>query len=478
MRRKSQRRGGDVRPGWGYDGSPMAGPVVVILAAGHGTRMKSRTPKVLHDLCGKPLVRWPIDAALAAGASKVVVVGGPDRAIEPHLPDGAILAVQNEARGTGHAVLAAADQIATDDDVVVINGDVPLITAEAIADLAAVHAGDGAAATMATMVLDDPTGYGRVVRNGDGSVERVVETKGAGDASAGELDIAEVNTGVYAFSGGPLLEALHNVRPDNAQSEVYLPDALPVLKAAGRRIAAYEVDDPTLTLGVNDRADLAEVRMHAQRRIQLAHMRAGVTIVEPASTSIDVAVAIGQDTVLEPGTVLKGATAIGAGSTIGPGTTMTDATVGDGAAVRHSYVDGATIGARVSVGPFAYLRPGAHLLDNAKAGTFVEIKNSTIGEGTKVPHLSYIGDADVGPGTNLGAATITANYNNRTKAKNRTTIGANVKTSVDTTLVSPVSLGDGAYTAAGSVVTQDVPPGALAVARARQHNIEGYADRE
>src|SRR5215211_1402823 len=420
----------------------MAGPVVVILAAGHGTRMKSRTPKVLHDLCGKPLLRWPVDAAVAAGASKVVVVGGPDRAIEPHLPDGAILAVQNEARGTGHAVLAAADQIVTDDDVVVINGDVPLITAEAIADLAAVHARGGAAATMATMVLDDPTGYGRVVRNGDGSVERVVETKGAGDASAGELDIAEVNTGVYAFTGGPLLDALHEVRP------------------------------------VNARADLAEVTALARRRILRHHMRNGVTMLSPQTTIVDAGVTIGADTVLDQGCTLRGETRIGERCRIGPHATLTDARLRDEVTVRHAYVEGATAEDGVIVGPYAFLRPGTILRQGSKAGTFVEIKNSDVGPRTKVPHLSYIGDADIGEESNLGAATITANYDARTKRKTRTRLGKRVKTSVDTTLVAPVELGDDAYTAAGSVITEDVPEAALGIARARQRNVEGYARRK
>ncbi|HEX3317210.1 MAG TPA: NTP transferase domain-containing protein, partial [Solirubrobacteraceae bacterium] len=319
----------------------MAGPVVVILAAGQGTRMKSRVPKVLHDLCGKPLVRWPVDAALAAGASKVVVVGGPDRALEPVLPEGATLAVQDEPRGTGNAVLAAAPHIAEDDDVVVIAGDVPLITATTIGDLAAAHAADNAAATMATMMLDDPTGYGRVVRNGGGGVERVVETKGQGDATLEELDIHEVNTAVYAFAGGPLIEALEQVRPDNAQGEVYLPDALPVLRAAGRRIAAYEVDDPTLTLGVNDRADLAEVTALARRRILLHHFHNGVTMLSPQTTVIDAGVSIGPDTVLEQGCTVRGATTIGAGCRIGPHATLTDARIDDEVTIRHAWVEGA-----------------------------------------------------------------------------------------------------------------------------------------
>jgi bifunctional UDP-N-acetylglucosamine pyrophosphorylase / glucosamine-1-phosphate N-acetyltransferase len=456
----------------------MAGPVVVILAAGQGTRMKSRVPKVLHDLCGKPLVRWPVDAALAAGASKVVVVGGPDRALEPVLPEGATLAVQEQPRGTGDAVLAAKPHIAPGDAVVVIAGDVPLITATAIGDLAAAHAADRATATMATMVLDDPTGYGRVIRNGDGGVERVVETKGKGDATPEALEIHEVNTAVYAFAGGPLIDALEEVRPDNAQGEFYLPDALPVLRAAGRRITAYELDDPTLMLGVNDRADLAEVTALARRRILLHHFHNGVTMLSPQTTVIDAGVAIGADTVLEQGCTLRGGTTIGERCRIGPHATLIDARIHDGVTIRHAWVEGATAEDGVTVGPYAYLRPGTILRRGSKAGTFVEIKNSDVGAGSKVPHLSYIGDADVGEEANLGAATITANYNAKTKAKTRTKLGKRVKTSVDTTLVAPVELADDAYTAAGSVITEDVPEGALGIARSRQRNVPGYARRK
>ena len=456
----------------------MAGPVVVILAAGQGTRMKSQVPKALHDLCGKPLVRWPVDAALAAGASKVVVVGGPDRAIEPLLPDGATLAVQEQPRGTGDAVLAAAGEIAPTDSVVVISGDVPLITAEAIEALAQAHAADGAAATMATMILDDPTGYGRVIRNGDGSVQRVVETKAPGDATDEELAIEEVNTGVYAFAGGPMVDALRRVTPDNAQGEIYLPDALPVLRADGQRIAAYVVDDATLTLGVNDRADLAEVTALARLRILRHHMRNGVTMLSPQTTIIDAGVTIGADTVLEQGCTLRGATSIGERCRIGPHATITDAALGDEVTARHTWIEGAAAEDGVIIGPYAYLRPGTVLRRGSKAGTFVEIKNSDVGAGTKVPHLSYIGDADIGEESNLGAATITANYNAKTKARPGRGSASGCKTSVDTTLVAPVELGDDAYTAAGSVITEDVPEGALGVARARQTNVDGYARRK
>jgi bifunctional UDP-N-acetylglucosamine pyrophosphorylase / glucosamine-1-phosphate N-acetyltransferase len=450
-------------------------PTVVILAAGQGTRMRSQTPKMLHDLCGRPMIDWTVAAALDAGAGKVVVVGSPDGALEGRLPDGVLLAIQPEPNGTGGAVLAAAVELEGDAPVVVVNGDAPLVTPQALRTLVDAHRADGAAATLVTMTLEDPTGYGRVVRDAAGEVQRVVETKRPGDATPQELTIAEVNAGVYAFEAAGLLDALRRIGTDNAQGELYLPAVVGVLRAGGARVTGLFVDDPSLLLGVNDRVELARVRAIAQRRINEAHMRAGVTIVDPDSTVIDVGVRIGADTVVEPSTFLRGGTTVGERSTIGPLTTVIDAALGDDVSVVHSYLEGCEIRAGAVVGPFAYLRPGALLRERAKAGTFVEIKNSDIGEGTKVPHLSYVGDAEVGPGTNLGAATITANYDGR--RKHRTTIGANVHTSVDTTLVAPVTVGDDAYTGAGSVVTDDVPPGALAIARPRQTNIEGYARR-
>jgi bifunctional UDP-N-acetylglucosamine pyrophosphorylase/glucosamine-1-phosphate N-acetyltransferase len=433
----------------------------VVMAAGQGTRMRSATPKVLHEICGRPMVAWPVVAARAAGASRVVVVASPNVDLGAALPEGTRTATQPVPDGTGGAVLAALPETEPDAPVVVLSGDVPLVSATAIQELVAAHLESGAAATMATTILDDPSGYGRVVRDAVGHVEKVVETKADGDATVAELELREINTGIYCFDHAALADALPRVGTDNAQGEKYLPEVLTLLRDDRRIVAAHVVDDPALVLGVNDRVQLAEVTALAQRRILEHHMRNGVTIVDPSSTYVDAEVTIGQDTTIEPGTTIKGTTEIGAKCVI-----------------RQSYVDQAILHDGVTVGPFAYLRPGTVLRDRAKAGTFVEIKNSDIGEGTKVPHLSYIGDADVGPGTNLGAATITANYNNKTKAKNRTRIGADVKTSVDTTLVSPVILGDGAYTAAGSVVTNDVPPGALAVARARQRNVEGYADRD
>ena len=385
-----------------------------------------------------------------------------------------VIAVQDRPLGTADAVRAAGDRIDPASTVIVINGDVPLITSETLRSLAEAHARSGAAATIATAVLDDPAGYGRVVRAPDGTVERVVETKAPGDATEGELHIREVNTGIFAFDGGLLLEALAQVRADNAQSELYLPDVLPILRELGSTVDAFEVAED-VTLGINDRVGLAAVRTLAQRRINERHMLAGVTIVDPGSAVIDAAVEIGEDTVIAPFTSLLGATRIGARCEVGPASTVIDSRLGDEARVVHSYLTGADVGERTSVGPFAYLRPGAVLHEGSKAGTFVEIKNSEIGAGAKVPHLSYIGDADIGERTNIGAGTITANYDG--SRKSRTTIGAGAFVSVDTMLVAPVSVGDGAYTGAGSVITEDVPPGALGVARERQRNIEGYAQR-
>jgi len=454
----------------------VSAPVVVVMAAGKGTRMRSKTPKVLHDLCGRPMVGWPIAAALQAGAQKVVVVDGPDRLLAEHLPEGVVHAVQPVADGTGGAVLAAAEHLDPGAPVVVLSGDVPLVRPEAIAELVAAHEASGAKATMATTILDDASGYGRVVRDAAGEFERVVETKAHGDADPEHLLIGEINTGIFVFDGAAALDVLPRIGTDNAQGEKYLPDALPLLKAAGEKVHAHVVDDHSLVLGVNDRVDLAKVRALAQQRIQDDLQRSGVTIVDSASTFIDVGVTLGQDTVIEPFTVLRGATTAGEDCVIGPGTTLIDTRVGNGSKVLHAYATDATIEDGVSVGPFAYLRPGTVLRDGSKIGTFVEVKNSDIGAGTKVPHLSYIGDADVGEKSNLGAGTITANYDGRNK--HRTTIGARVKGGVDTSFVAPVTVGDDAWTAAGSVITKDIPDGALGVARARQANIDGFADRQ
>jgi bifunctional UDP-N-acetylglucosamine pyrophosphorylase / glucosamine-1-phosphate N-acetyltransferase len=424
--------------------------------------MRSHTPKVLHELCGLPMVLWPVRAALQAGAASVVVVDSPERALEQVLPDGVELAVQERPNGTGGAVAAAMAKLGPDLDpsspVVVLSGDVPLVGAEAIGELIAAHRGNGAAATMASTILEDPSGYGRVVRDADGGVQRVVETKLDGDSSQSEREIREVNTGIFVFTGAALRQALPRLSADNAQGELYLPQVLDLLRSDGQTIAAHTVEDHRLVLGVNDRVGLARVREIAQAAIHERHMLAGVGIVDPGATIIDVDVQIGQDTLIEPFTTIRGDTRIGRGCT-----------------VRHSYLVDCELEDGVSVGPFGYLRPGTVLRTGARVGTFVEVKKSDIGPNAKIPHLSYIGDADIGAGTNLGAATITANYDGH--AKHRTTVGAGVRTGVDTTLVAPVSVGEGAYTGAGSVITEDVPPGALGIARERQRNIEGYAER-
>jgi bifunctional UDP-N-acetylglucosamine pyrophosphorylase/glucosamine-1-phosphate N-acetyltransferase len=450
-------------------------PVVVILAAGEGTRMRSAIPKMLHPLCGRPMVAWTVAAAREGGAAKIVVVDGPERPLASSLDGRATIAVQDEPRGTADAVRAASGHLDQDGTVIVLNGDTPLVRPETIAGLAEAHRQSGAAATIATATLDDPSGYGRVIRAPDGTVDHIVETKVPGDASELELRVREVNAGLYAFDSRELLDALERVRSNNAQGELYLPDVLPVIRGHERTVDAYEVADPFEMLGVNDRIELARVQAIAQRRIHEHHMLAGTTIVDPSSTVIDADVEIAQDTVIAPFTSLHGATRIGSGSTIGPLSTLVDTRVGEEANVVHSYATGAEIGDQVNVGPFAYLRPGTVLRAGSKAGTFVEIKNSTVGEGAKVPHLSYIGDAEIGEATNIGAGTITANYDGY--RKHRTAIGARAKVSVDTMFVAPVSVGDNAYTAAGSVITKDIPPGALGVARERQQNIEGYAQR-
>jgi len=453
----------------------MPAPTVVLLAAGEGTRMRSSLPKVLHPICGRPMILWPLLAARAAGAERAIVVDNPRQLLREHLPDDVEIAIQQEPRGTGDAVAAAAPLLDPDAPVLVVNGDMALLTGDAVKEQVAAHEAAGAALTLGSVELSDPTGLGRVIRGADGAVERIAESKAPGDATEEELAIREVNAGLYLFAGRALLDALGSLGSDNAQGELYLPDTVPLLAARGDLVQGHPLDHPNLPVGVNDRVELALVTRAIQDRIHRAHQRAGVTIVDPASTLIDATVAIGADTTIEPSTFLRGATRIGERCIVGPLSTVIDSDLADEVAVRHSYLERARAADRVVIGPFAYLRPQAVLHADAKAGTFVEIKNSTVGEGSKVPHLSYIGDTEIGEGTNIGAGTITANYDGR--RKHRTTIGDRVKVSVDTAFVAPVTVGDDAYTAAGSVITKDVPPGALGVARQRQTNIEGYADR-
>ena len=446
------------------------------MAAGQGTRMRSALPKVLHEICGRPMVAWPILAAKAAGADRVCVIVSPDRDLSAALPNGTETIVQPEADGTGGALRAAADVVRASDTILILSGDHPLVSAEIIEELVAAHRDADAAATVMTTEMDDPGSYGRIVRGSNGDIERIVEAKSPGDATPEELAIKEVNAGTYAFTGPSLADALDRLTNDNAQGEYYLGDVLPVLRESGLRVAAYSAPDPGVNLGINDRADLARVADEARRRILTAHMRSGVTIEDPGATWIDADVEIAADTTILPGSTLRGRSSIGAGSIIGPMTTLVDSRVGERATVIHSYLTGCQVANEATVGPFSYLRPDARIGEGAKAGSFVEIKNSEIGAGAKVPHLSYIGDAEVGEGSNLGASTVTANYDGRNK--NRTKIGKNVHTGVDTTFVAPVEVGDDAYTGAGSVITEDVPPGALGISRAEQANIEGFAEKK
>jgi bifunctional UDP-N-acetylglucosamine pyrophosphorylase/glucosamine-1-phosphate N-acetyltransferase len=446
------------------------------MAAGAGTRMRSSTPKMLHPVCGRPMVAWPILAAREAGAGRVAAIVSPDQDIVAGLPDKVQIVTQPVPDGTGGAIRAALPLIEQSETVLVLSGDVPLLGAGTIAALLEAHAASPAAATMLTIELDDAGSYGRVLRAPDGDVERVVEAKAAGDASPEQIAIREINAGTYAFDAAPLAVALAGLSNDNAQGEYYLPDVFPALREAGHTVAAHVADDLAVTMGVNNRVDLAAVETEARRRILEAHMLAGVTVVDPGSTWVDAGVEIAADARIEPGSSLTGATTIAAGATIGPLTSLVDATVGEGATVLRSHLVECEVGEGCSVGPFTYLRPGTVLEAGAKAGTFVEVKNSQIGEGAKVPHLSYVGDADVGAGSNLGAGTITANYDGF--RKHRTAIGRDVRIGVDTMLIAPVEVGDSAYTGAGAVVKDDVPEGALAVSENEQRNIDGYADRK
>ena len=437
--------------------------------------MRSSLPKVLHPVCGRPMIAWPALAAREAGAGRVIAIVGPDRDLASGLPDGVETVVQPEPDGTGGAMRAAREAIADSSEVVVLSGDHPLVDAPMIEALLATHRDTAAVATVMTVELDDPGSYGRIVRDGEGAVERIVETKHPESVPAGILAIREVNTGTYCFAGPDFAAALDQITNDNEAGEYFLGDVLPVLRAGGGRISAHVAPDPSANLGVNTRADLALVAAEVRRRILERHMLAGVTVTDPASTWIDADVEIGADATVEPGTALRGATRVGEGTVVGPHTTATDARIGAGSAVVRSHLVECEVGDGCSVGPFTYLRPGARLADGAKAGAFVEVKNSEIGAGAKVPHLAYVGDADVGAGANVGAGTITANYDGT--RKHRTKIGEGARIAVNNSRVAPVSVGDDAYTGAGAVIREDVPDGALGVTDAKQRNIEGYAER-
>ncbi len=447
---------------------------VLIMAAGRGTRMRSELPKVLHPVCGKPMVEWVIDAAREAGAGEVICITRPGDGVAEGLPGSVTVAEQRTGEGTGAAILAARETGPADGTVLVLSGDHPLLEGELIGQLVATHERESAMATLLTTDQLDPAGYGRVMRAPDGSVERIVETKHTEDLSAEELGTREVNLGTYAFDASELWSALEGV--GEQRDEIYLTGVFPIMREREGRLVCHQTHDVSGAMGINTRADLMEVDRLATRRILAAHARAGVTFLGPDSTRVEAGVTVGADTTVWPGVTLRGATSIGAGCEIGPQTTITDSTLGDGVKAVHSFLIEASAEAGASLGPFAYLRPGAEIGTGAKIGTFVEIKNSRVGSGAKVPHLSYIGDADVGTDANVGAGNITANYDGRDK--HHTRIGARAKTGVHTSLVAPVSVGEGAYTGAGSVIAEDVPDGALGISRPDQTNVEGYAQRK
>jgi bifunctional UDP-N-acetylglucosamine pyrophosphorylase/glucosamine-1-phosphate N-acetyltransferase len=456
---------------------------VLVMAAGAGTRMQSDTPKVLHTLAGRSMLSHVLHSASKVAPQHLVVVLGQDRdRITPAVTELAEtlgrtigIAVQEQQHGTGHAVACGLTALPADfaGTVVVTSGDVPLMDAETLADLIAAHSSETAAATVVTTTVPDPTGYGRVLRTQDREVIGIVEEV---DATPSQKAIGEVNAGVYAFDIEVLRSALDRLRPHNAQQELYLTDVISIIRQDGRIVRAKHVDDAALVAGVNDRVQLAELGAELNRRIVAAHQRFGVTIVDPATTWIDVDVTVGRDTVIQPGVQLLGATTIGGRCIIGPDTTLADVTVGDAASVVRTHGGQSTIGDGAVVGPFTFLRPGTELGADGKLGAFVETKNSVIGAGTKVPHLTYVGDADIGEHSNIGASSVFVNYDGETKR--RTTIGSHVRTGSDTMFVAPVNVGDGAYTGAGTVVRDDVPPGALAVSAGPQRNIEGWVQRK
>jgi bifunctional UDP-N-acetylglucosamine pyrophosphorylase / glucosamine-1-phosphate N-acetyltransferase len=452
----------------------MAQPfTVLVMAAGRGTRMRSSLPKVLHPVLGKPMVQWVFDAARQAGAEKVLCVTRPGDGVAEGLPPDVTSVEQRVGEGTGAAVLAARDAVDPGSTLVILSGDQPLIPAEQIAALVQAKDADGAAASLLTTESLDPAGYGRIVRAADGSVTEIAETKDPQGVSADVLAIREVNLGTYAFDAGALFAALDDVATE--AGEIYLTGVFPRLRAAGRTVVTNITDDLTSAMGVNSKVDLMQIEELAQRRVLELHALNGVHFLAPASIRVEADVEIGADTTVGPGVTLRGATRIGSGCQIGPQTTITDSQLADGAVAIHSFLTEATLEAGASVGPFAYLRPGARIGEGAKVGTFVEVKNSDIGAGAKVPHLSYLGDADVGENANVAAGNITANYDGF--AKHRTTIGSGARTGVHTSFVAPVTVGEGAYIGAGSVISHDVPPGALGISRPEQKNVDGYAER-
>ena len=457
--------------------SHMSLETVVVLAAGEGTRMKSTTPKVLHEISGRTLLGHVLHAVSGLqGKNLCIVVGAGRERVEAHVAQiapHATTVFQEHRGGTGHATQLALAGTSSSGTVLVLAGDTPMLTSDSLAALLDVHHKGNFSASVMTAEHPDPTGYGRIIRSADGSLLRIVEER---DATDEERAIYEVNSGVYAFDGAKLAAAIGKLKNDNSQGELYLTDVLEILRNDGGSIAAVLIEDFIEILGVNDRAQLAESAALLRDQINDGLMKAGVTIVDPLSTWVDSTATVESDVTLLPGTWIAGSTTVAHGAIIGPRTTLLDCTVATGAQVIESHCTGAVIGADASVGPFTYLRAGTDLGASSKAGAFVEMKNAVVGDGSKVPHLSYVGDATIGEGSNIGAATIFVNYDG--VEKHHTTVGDHVRIGSDSMLVAPVTIGDGAYTAAGSVITEDVPPGAIGVARAKQRNVLGWVLRK
>ena len=449
--------------------------VAVILAAGKGTRMKSALPKVLHAVGGKSMLRHVMTAAEQAGAKRMlVVVGFGGDKVQAEIGAAAEFVLQAEQLGTGHAMMQVQPVLAGfSGTILLLCGDTPLLTGQALLDLVATHQQSGAAATVLTAKPADATGYGRILRDESGQVLGIVEQK---DATAEQKQIGEINTGIYCFEAAPLFAALAGLTCNNAQKEYYLTDVLAILAQAGQQVGAVEVADFQETLGINSRLQLAEAEKILRQRKLLELMDSGVTVMDPASTFVDASVSVGEDTVLYPFTWLEGETTIGRDCRIGPNSRISDSQLGDAVTLHFSYAHECKIAGGVSVGPYVHLRPDTELSAGVKVGNFVEIKNSRVGVGSKLPHLSYIGDADIGSGVNIGCGTITVNYDG--KKKHRTVVGDTAFVGCNSNLVAPVSVGSGAYIAAGSTITKDVPDGALGVGRARQSNIAGWVEKK
>lgn len=446
----------------------------VVLAAGKGKRMKSKLYKVLHPVCGKPMVGHVTDVLGRLAADRIIViVGHGAEAVQHYLGPRAEFVLQEEQLGTGHAVLQAREQLAAEEGTtLVVCGDTPLVTEQSLRSMLELHQTTQAAATILSAEFAQPAGYGRIIRDAEGKVARIVEQK---DCTPAEAAVKEINTGTYCFDNKKLFAALAKVTNHNAQQEYYLTDVIGILTGEGETVQAYCTEDEAEALGVNDRVALAEAERHMRARIARQHLLNGVTIVDPANTYIEDEVEIGEDTIIHPGTILRGSTYIGSDCVIGPNSEISDSNIGNGVEVKMSVVNGAVIAEEAHIGPFAFLRPGSDIGPRVKIGQFVEIKNARVDEGSKIPHLSYVGDAKVGRNVNIGCGTITANYDGYNKQ--RTEIGDDAFIGSNVNLVAPVRIGKGAYVVAGSTITQTVGDNDLAIARQRQTNKTGYAER-